>query len=199
MISNGIAAQAIGLSRPQPSREQQELRANVRDLIDAIKQGDLDAAKEAFAKINDAEGGKAKEDAKTPLDKLLAAIGEALEAGDIEAARQALEEFESARFKDRLPAVGRLEEALLPDDTRNAFIDLIKALRSDDLGGAKDAYSALLALAEDDEAEEAASRFDEFLQVVGAALEKDDLEAAKDALEELSQDNPLGRTLDLTA
>ena len=53
MISNGVASQFLGLTRPQPSGDQQELRANVRSLIDAIKSGDLEAAKDAFAKIEE--------------------------------------------------------------------------------------------------------------------------------------------------
>jgi ribosomal protein S20 len=198
MISNGIAPQAIGSRTPHLSRDQQEFRANLRSLIDAIKNADLEAAKEAYEKISESESGQANENAKSPLATLLSQIGEALEEGDIAAAQQALEEFEAARLKEPLPVVARIEEALLPDGTKSAFVDLIKALRSDDLDGAKDAYSELLKITEEEDAE-SASDFDTFLQQIGVALADDDLDAARDALDAFSQDNPTGLAFDLTA
>jgi ribosomal protein S20 len=198
MISNGIAPQAIGSRTPQLSREQQEFRANVRSLIDAIKNADLDAAKKAYEKIAESESGKSGENAKTPLETLLSQIGEALDQGDIEAAQQALKEFEAARLKEPLPVVGRIEESLLPDGAKGAFIDLIKALRSDDLDGAKGAYADLLGIEEEEDGE-AASPFGTFLQQVGVALADDDLDGARDALDAFSKDSPVGNAFDLTA
>ena len=198
MISNGIAPQAIGSRTPHLSRDQQEFRANLRSLIDAIKNADLEAAKEAYEKISESESGQANENAKSPLATLLSQIGEALEEGDIEAAQQALEAFEAARIEEPLPSVGRLQEALLPDGTKRAFVDLIKALRSDDLGAAKEAYADLLDLTEEEDTE-ALSSFDAFLQQIGAALAADDLDAARDALDAFSKGNSLGVAIDLTA
>jgi hypothetical protein len=200
MISNGIAFQAIGSRTPQLSREQQEFRANVRSLIDAIRNADLDAAKKAYEKITESESDKAgkNEDAKSPFATLLSQIGEALDDGDIEAAQQALEAFEADRSKEPVPAVGRIDETLLPDGTKGAFVDLVKALRSDDLAAADGAYSTLLDLTAEKKSE-AASPFDEFLQQVGLALGDDDLDAARDALDAFSQESPLGHAFDLTA
>ena len=200
MISNGIAFQAIGSRTPQLSREQQEFRTNFRSLIDAIKNADLDAAKKAYEQITESENGKAGENdkAKSPLATLLSQIGEALEDGDIEAAQQALKDFEAARSKEPLPGIGRIDETLLPDGAKGAFVDLIKALRSDDPAGANGAYSTLLDFLAEDESE-AASPFDEFLQQVGVALADDDLDAARDALDAFSQESPLGHAFDLTA
>jgi outer membrane protein assembly factor BamD (BamD/ComL family) len=201
MISNGIAFQAIGSKTPQLSRDQQEFRANVRSLIDAIRNADLDAAKKAYEAITESESDKAgkNEDAKSPFATLLSQIGKALDDGDIEAAQQALEAFEADRSKEPAPAVGRIDETLLPDGTKSAFVDLIKALRSDDLDGAKDAYSELLKITKDEEDAESASPFDTFLQQIGVALADDDLDAARDALDAFSQDNPTGLAFDLTA
>ena len=197
MISNGIAFQVIGGKTPQLSQEQQEFRANLRSLVDAIKSGDLDVAKEAYDKIAEAENGKALEKGKSPLATLLSQIEEALEEGDIEAAQQALEEFEAARSKEPLPGAARLDEALLPEGAKSAFVDLIKALRSKDLEDANSAYSALQDIVAEEEGE--TSPFTTFLQQVGVALADDDLDAARDALKAFSRDNPIGHALDLTA
>jgi ribosomal protein S20 len=203
MLSNGIASQFLGLTRPQPSGDQQELRANVRSLIDAIKSGDLDAAKDAFAKIEEALNAKAKseeakEDAsKSPFEALLDALGKALASNDIEAAQEALAAFEANRPKVP-PALGRADADPLSGDVKGAFIELIKALRADDLTGAKEAFEKLT----ERKSEEAAadkSRLDRFLEQVAAALEADDLAAAKDALHDLTLFQPIGAAVDLTA
>jgi ribosomal protein S20 len=203
MISNGIASQFFGLARPQPSGDQQELRANVRSLIDAIKSGDLEAAKDAFAKIEEAlnakaKGEEAKEDAsKSPFEALLDALGEALASNDIEAAQEALAEFEESRPKTP-PALGRAESDPLPGDVKGAFIELIKALRADDLAGAKDAFEKLTER-KSAEAAEGRSRLDRFLEQVAATLEADDLASAKDALHDLTLFQPTGAAVDFTA
>lgn len=203
MISNGVASQFLGLTRPQPSGDQQELRANVRSLIDAIKSGDLEAAKDAFAKIEEAlnakaKGEEAKEDAsKSPFEALLDALGEALASNDIGAAQEALAAFEESRPKAP-PALGRAEPDPLTGDVKGAFIELVKALRTDDLPGAKEAFEELTER-KSEEAAEARSRLDRFLEQVAAALEADDLKAAKDALHDLTLFQPIGAAVDLTA
>jgi hypothetical protein len=198
MVTSGISSQIFGPPRFPPTAEQQEFRANVRSLIDAIKAGDLEAAKEAYAKIEEAQAAKEKEAAQSPFEELLAKLGEALAADNIDAAQQALEDFRTGRLGEPPRAIVRLHPDFLSDEARTAFVGLIDSIRSEDLGAAEDAYSAFLEL-NGKAGATAASPIGQFLEQIGAALEADDLDAAKSALSQLAQHRPNGGAVDVTA
>jgi hypothetical protein len=167
-------------------------------LIDAIKAGDLEAAKEAYAKIEEAQAAKEKEAAQSPFEELLAKLGEALAADNIDAAQQALEDFRTGRLGEPPRAIVRLHPDFLSDEARTAFVGLIDSIRSEDLGAAEEAYSAFLEL-NGKAGATAASPIGQFLEQIGAALEADDLDAAKSALSQLAQHRPNGGAVDVTA
>jgi ribosomal protein S20 len=198
MATSGISSQIFTPPRLQPTAEQQEFRANVRSLIDAIKVGDLESAKEAYAKIEEAQAAEEEEAAQSPFEELLAKLGEALAADDIEAAQQALEAFKASRLSEPPRAIVRLHPDFLSEEARNAFIGLIDSIRSEDLAAARDAYSAFLELSGNSGAT-ATSPIDQFLEQIGAALEADDLDAAKAALAQLAQQRPPGGAVNVTA
>ena len=197
MMTDGISSQFFGPPRIQPSAEQQEFRSNIRSLVDAIKSGDLDAAKEIYAKIEEAAASKTEPDSDSPFAQLISQLGEALAADDIDAAKEALSTFEANRPEG--PPRGGGRRAGGPSEVeRNAFGQLIAALKTDDLDGAKAAYSDLLEARESDET----SRkwpIDSFLEQIGAALESGSLDSAQAALSQLAQHRPHGGAVDVSA
>lgn len=199
MTTEGISSQFCGPPRIQPSAEQQEFRSTVRSLIDAIKSGDLDAAKDAYTKIEQLSSDRKETDTDTesPFAQLVSQIGEALGSDDIDAAKEALSSFEANRPAGPRPGHGSRPGG--PSDAvRSAFGDLVEALKSDDLNGAKDAYSALLEARDSDQSDRP-SPIDSFLEQIGAALETDNLDSAKSALEQLAQHRPHGGAIDVSA
>lgn len=90
MTTEGVSSQFCGPPRIQPPADQQEFRATVRSLIDAIKSGDLDAAKDAYTKIEDLSASARETDGKSPFAQLVSQIGAALQTDDIDAAKEAL-------------------------------------------------------------------------------------------------------------
>jgi len=207
MISQGISIQSFSLSYTQSSSDQQDFRTSVKALIDAIKNGDLQGAKDAYAKITDALNSNSQSDAasantsdetsESPFQALLETIGKSLSSDDIGGAQKALSDFEADRPKGHRPFGG--QPALgLSGDARNALIDLVKSLRSDDLSGAKDAYAKLLDQKSQDAAQ-SQSLLDTFLGHVGTALNNDDLDAATKALQDLAQQKPQGAAVDFSA
>ena len=197
MTTEGIASQFSGPPRIQPSAEQKEFRSTVRSLIDAIESGDLDAAKDAYAKIEELSAGKGETSSDSPFAQLVTQIGEALEADDIDAAKEALSSFEANRPSGPPPGAGPRPGG--PSEAeRSAFVDLVEALKSDDLDGAKNAYSALLEARDDSESEDG-SPIGSLLEQIGAALDSDDLDSAQSVLEELARHRPHGGAVDVEA
>lgn len=199
MNAHGISSKLYGLTRLPPTAEQQEFRTSVRSLIDAIKNGDLDTAKEAFDKISEAKSSRTDEHSQaSPFAKLIEKLGEALDANDTEAAKAALDDFEANGPKGPppLPPLPSLTNGP-SQDARDAFVALVESLRKDDLKGAKDAYDTLIELTSGDETDSKLP-LDQFLEQVGAALDAEDLGGAKAALEQLARHRPPGGTLDVT-
>jgi hypothetical protein len=197
MMTDGISSQVCGATYFQPSAEQQAFRSNVKSLIDAIKSGDLDAAKEAFAKIEDTTASKKTEtNPDSPFAQLISQIGEALEANDVVAAKDALSTFQANRRSG--PPTG---EGLRPGGPsaaiHNAFGKLVSALKTDDLDGAKDAYAKLLEARDSDETSRKLP-IDRFLEQIGAALEDNNLETAQSVLKQLAHHHPHGGAVDVS-
>jgi ribosomal protein S20 len=213
MISQGISIQSFSLSYTQSSTDQQDFRSNIKSLIDAIKNGDLQGAKDAYAKISDALNssstqndtsgtdtsgtGTSDDTSESPFTALLESIGKSLSSDDIAGAQKSLSDFEANRPKGGhhqggQPAFG------LSGDAQNALIDLVKSLRSDDLSGAKDAYTKLQDQKSQD-AQQNQSLLDTFLSQVGTALNNEDLDAANTALQDLAQQRSQGVAVDFSA
>jgi hypothetical protein len=197
MMTDGISSQVCGATYFQPSAEQQAFRSNVKSLIDAIKSGDLDAAKEAFAKIEDTTASKKTEtNSDSPFAQLIAQLGEALQADDIDGAKDALSTFQANRPSGPPPGGGPRPGGPSAAE-RSAFGQLISALRTDDLDGAKDAYAKLLEARDSDETSRK-SPIDSFLEQIGTALEDGNLETAQSVLKQLAHHHPHGGAVDVS-
>jgi outer membrane protein assembly factor BamD (BamD/ComL family) len=197
MMTDGISSQFYGPPRIQPSAEQQEFRSNVKSLIDAIKSGDLNAAKDAYAKIGDTASSKTDSNSDSPFAQLISQIGEALDSGDIDAAKDALSSFEANRPSGPPPG-GGAQPGGPSESERSAFKSLVDALKSDNLDSAKTAYADLLQAREDSDTA-GKSPIDSFLEQIGAALNSDDLDSAQAALDQLAQHRPHGGAVDVSA
>ena len=196
MMTEGISSQFFSTSRIQQTSDQQNFRSNVKSLIDAIKSGDLDSAKEAFAKIEDTTASKTETNSDSPFAKLISQLGEALRVDDIDAAKDALSTFQANRPSGPPPGGGPGSGG--PSEAeRSAFGDLVSALKSDDLNGAKEAYAKLLDAHQSSDAS-STSPIDSFLQQIGAALESDKLDSAQAALQQLAQHRPHGGAVDVS-
>ncbi len=196
MMTDGISSQLFSTSRIRQSSDQQDFRSNVKSLIDAIKSGDLDAAKKAFAKIEDTTASKTETNSDSPFAQLIAQLGEALQADDIDGAKDALSAFQANRPSGPPPGGGPRPGG--PSEAeRSAFGDLVSALKSDDLNGAKDAYANLLDAHQSSDTS-STSPIDSFLQQIGAALESDNLNSAQAALQQLAQHRPQGGAVDVS-
>jgi len=152
---------------------QQRGRADVRELANALKTGNLDAARQAFndlAKLgSNAPGGNAPASSANPqVVQAFQAIGQALQSGDLAGAQSAFAALQSAvknngnsNAQPSSPAVivniGQSGAAAGTEsihqqlqDFRNArksgVAQLGTALQSGDLNAAQQAYSALVAL-----------------------------------------------------
>jgi len=219
MISQGISIQSFSLTYTQSTTDQQTFRTNLKALIDAIKSGNLQDAQGAYGKITDAlnasnsnnsstagtdgdgdaDGSGSASDASSdsPFKAFLDAIGKALSSGNIGDAQKALSDFEANRPKGPPPAV-RSAIDQLSGSAKSAFIDLIKSIRSGDLSGAKNSYSALLDQ-QNQNTTQNQSPLDAFLGQVGSALDNGDINAAQKALQALAQQQPQGAAVDLSA
>ena len=196
MKIHGIPSQIFGSSRAHPTADRQEFRSTLRSLIDAIKDGELDKAKEAYATIEEAPAGKTGTNSHSPFAQLIAQLGETLGADDLEAAKGALSTFEAHRPEGPPPAGGPRKGGPWVEE-RSAFGDLVESLRSDDLSGAKDAYAKLLE-ARGDEETSGKSPIDRFLEQIGVALESNDLDSAQSALDQLARHHPHGGAVDVS-
>jgi len=198
-MTDGISSQLYGPLRIQPSADQQEFRSTVKSLIDAIKSGDVDSAKKAYAKLEETSSGKGQSDSNSPFAQLLSQIGDALDAGAIDAAKSALTAFEEKRHAGPPPGAGPRPGG--PSEAeRSAFSSLIDALKSDNLDSAKTAYADLLKAREDKNNNGSGqSPIDSFLNQIGTALSNDDLDSAQAALEQLAQHHPQGGAVDVSA
>jgi hypothetical protein len=196
MMTDGISSQVCGATYFQPSAEQQAFRSNVKSLIDAIKSGDLDAAKKAFAKIWDTTASKTETNSDSPFAQLIAQLGKALQSDDIDGAKDALSAFQANRPSGPPPGGGPRPGG--PSEAeRSAFGDLVSALKSNDLNGAKDAYANLLDAHQSNDTS-GTSLIDSFLQQIGAALDSDNLDSAQTALQQLAQYRPQGGAVDVS-
>jgi len=200
MMTDGISSQLCGAACFRPPAEQQAFRSNVRSLIDAIKSGDLDAAKEAFAKIEATTAGKTKTNSNSPFAQLIAQLGEALQADDIDGAKDALSAFQANRPGGPPPGGGPRPDGPSSAE-RSAFGRLVSALRTDDLDGAKEAYANLLDARESSASSSDSAKtspIDSFLSEIGAALNDNDLEAAQSILSQLAHHRPHGGAVDVS-
>jgi len=82
--SQGSAAQATGAAHWQQRQQ------GVKDLMAALQAGDLGAAQKAWAGLGNSSGG-------TRANGPLAAIGQAVQKGDLAAAQQAAQAWQAAR------------------------------------------------------------------------------------------------------
>jgi hypothetical protein len=200
MTTDGISSQVCGATYFQPSAEQQAFRSNVKSLIDAIKSGDLDAAKEAFAKIEDTTAHKTETNSDSPFAQLIAQLGEALQANDIDGAKDALSAFHANRPSGPPPGGGPRPGG--PSEAeRSAFGQLVSALKTDDLDGAKEAYANLLDARESSAPSSDSSKtspIDSFLSEIGAALNDNDLETAQSVLSQLAHHRSHGGAVDVS-
>ncbi len=212
MISQGISIQSFSLTYTQSTSDQQDLRTNLKSLIDAIKSGNVQDAQTAYGKITDAlssSQGAADSDgdsdassasdgsSESPFKAFLDAIGKSLSSNDIGGAQKALSDFEANRPKAPPPG-GQAGADQLSGDAKNAFIDLIKSIRSGDLSGAKTSLATLLDQ-QTQNATQSQSPLDTFLSQVGSALDNGDLDAAQKALQSLAQQQPQGAAIDFSA
>lgn len=213
MISQGISIQSFSLTYTQSSTDQQDFRSNIKSLIDAIKNGDLPGAQAAYKNVTDAlnaggqgdghgdtdsSGSSSDASSDAPFKAFLQAIGKALSSNDISGAQKALSDFEANRPKGPPSFAGGPAFDQLSGTAKNAFIDLIKSIRSSDLPGAKHSLATLLN-EQSQNTTQGSSLLDSFLGQVGTALGNNDINGAQTALQDLAQQKSQGVSVDLSA
>ncbi len=138
MTVSGIPAALTKL--PEVGGAQGPRRPNVRALREALQTGDMNAAKEAFAKVyknvKDAPTDAAHDGIASNIKRLVVAVN----AGDISAAQDALKSLDANRGSvsyapGQLPGVVR--------DAGKDFLGLVRAIRSGDAAAASAALDQL--------------------------------------------------------
>jgi hypothetical protein len=107
-------------------------------LLQALKAGDIGSARSAYARLSaslESDRGTGGVGRESPLGRLLGRVGDALQAGDLSAARAAADSFRAGTPETTVAADGR--EARLPLQT--AFVALLTALDAGDVPAACEA------------------------------------------------------------
>jgi hypothetical protein len=182
MSSIGGASAASTVAPPQgPSKE---IREGMKQLAEAVKSGDLNAAKDAYSSLtaqleNDGDGkGRQK------LTDMLTQLGDALNSGDIGKARQVMEQN-----RPKGPPPGDMQgpppggpQGAPPQEVMDGMASLSEALQSGDLSSARSAYTSLTDLLGSTSSDDTNSRKQDFLGKltdIGSALQGSDLSSAQ--------------------
>ena len=89
-----ISAINNGVTAPPPPQQFQQVRNDFQSLQQALSQGDLTAAQQAYSAIQTDQGGR-QPPANSPLANDFNAIGQALQSGDLTGAQKAFASLQS--------------------------------------------------------------------------------------------------------
>ncbi|CAO3372386.1 hypothetical protein [Azospirillum argentinense] len=213
-ISSVTSSAASGIAQQRAAGPGKEIREGLHQLKDAVKSGDLDSIQSAYESLSKLQSGSGSaSDANSPLSKMLTAVGEALQTGDVSQVQQAfaangpkgaggpgaagLGGPGGAGGPPPGPPPGGAGGP--PDAMKDAMGSLSQSLQSGDLSGAQDSVSSLLSFlqeASDDGASSPSSAssttasvadlFKTALQSMSSALQSGDLTGAQKAFSSLA-------------
>ncbi len=170
-----------------PSGPSKEIREGMKALAEALKSGDLDAAKAAYDTLSQAmddDQTSGTQDArKQKLADMLSQLGEALDSGDLSAAQDIFQQSPPPAPPPGGPQGGPPPGAGPSEAVVQGIGALSEALQSGDATSAQGAYDSLLELL-DSEAESGSSDpgRDDFLSKladVGTALKSGNVTSAQ--------------------
>lgn len=120
------------------------LREGIRALVEAVRGGDLSAAREAHDRLSSHPAARGR----SPLSDLLRALSGPLVEDDVDAAQQALIDLRAGRSARQAPQAEEPGGRHDREKVREAVRNLIEALRSDELDAAQLAYAQLVELSD---------------------------------------------------
>lgn len=181
-----------------------EIREGMKALSEALKSGDLDAAKTAYDTLSQAledEQSSGTQDArKQKLTDMLSQVGEALDSGDLSAAQDIFQQSAPPSPPPGGPQGGPPSGAGPSEAVVQDIGTLSEALNSGDLATAQAAYESLLEqLNSESESGSSDSGRDDFLSKlaeVGAALQSGDVTSAQQLFSAMT---PRGQGINVTA
>ncbi|MBK3737237.1 hypothetical protein GAY29_30130 [Azospirillum brasilense] len=150
-ISSVTSSAASGIAQQRPTGPGKEVREGLHQLKDAVTSGDLDSIQSAYESLSKLQSGSGSaSDANSPLTKMLTAVGEALQTGDVTQVQQAFAANGPKGAGGQGGAGGPPPgpppggAGGPPDAMKDAMGSLSQSLQSGDLPGAQDSVSSLL-------------------------------------------------------
>ncbi|AWJ83840.1 hypothetical protein TSH58p_10070 [Azospirillum sp. TSH58] len=205
-ISSVTSSAASGIAQQRAAGPGKDIRDGMHQLKDAVKSGDLDSIQSAYDSLSklQSRSGSAS-DANSPLNKMLTAVGEALETGDVSQVQQAFAANgpKGAQGPGGPGGAGGPPPGPPPggaggppDEMKDAMGSLSQALQSGDLSGAQESVSSLLSFLQENADDSATSStsssssvadlFKTALQSMSGALQSGDLSGAQKAFSSLA-------------
>ncbi|WP_162801411.1 hypothetical protein [Azospirillum brasilense] len=208
-ISSVTSSAASGIAQQRAAGPGKDIRDGMHQLKDAVTSGDLDSIQSAYDSLSklQSRSGSASD---SPLGKMLTAVGEALETGDVSQVQQAFAANGpkgaggqggpgGAGGPPPGPPPGGAGGP--PDAMKDAMGSLSQALQSGDLSGAQDSVSSLLSFLQEtadggaspsssttssSTTSSVADLFKTALQSMSGALQSGDLSGAQKAFSTLA-------------
>lgn len=205
-ISSVTSSAASGIAQQRAAGPGKDIRDGMHQLKDAVKSGDLDSIQSAYDSLSklQSRSGSAS-DANSPLNKMLTAVGEALETGDVSQVQQsfAANGPKGAQGPGGPGGAGGPPPGPPPggaggppDEMKDAMGSLSQALQSGDLSGAQESVSSLLSFLQENadgsatsstsSSSSVADLFKTALQSMSGALQTGDLSGAQKAFSSLA-------------
>lgn len=205
-ISSVTSSAASGIAQQRAAGPGKDIRDGMHQLKDAVKSGDLDSIQSAYDSLSklQSRSGSAS-DANSPLNKMLTAVGEALETGDVSQVQQAFAANgpKGAQGPGGPGGAGGPPPGPPPggaggppDEMKDAMGSLSQALQSGDLSGAQESVSSLLSFLQENadgsatsstsSSSSVADLFKTALQSMSGALQSGDLSGAQKAFSSLA-------------
>ncbi len=188
MSISGIGGMNATNPFTQTNGPSKEIRDGMKALAEALKSGDLDAAKEAYSSLTktleeDSSTSGTQDARKQKLTDMLADLGEALDSGDITAAQDIFQQNAPKGPPPGGPQGGPPPAGGPSEDVMQGIGSLSEALQSGDLTSAQDAYESLIeqlnAEAEDGSSDPGRDNFLSLLSDVGTALQSGNVSSAQ--------------------
>lgn len=185
MAISSIGASA-SLNFSPPAGPSKEVRDGMKALQEALSSGDGDAANDAYdslmSALEEETSTGTTDQRKQKLMDILAKVGEALESGNLESAKEA---FAANAPKGPPPgaASGSPPGPKPSEEVMNGMASLAEALQSGDEDSAKSAYEQLMKALSEGSTAESDPMKETFLSVlsdVGTALEGGNMSSAQD-------------------
>lgn len=185
----------------------------MKSLADALKSGDLDAAKEAYTALtktleeDQTSSSSTQDSRKQKLTDMLSQVGDALNSGDISKAQEAFKSNAPPPPPSGAQGGPPPDDGGPSEDVMKGMASLADALKSGDLSSAKDAYASLTDLlssdnsstsetSSSDAATSGKAKLQSALADIGKALQSGDLTSAQKLFSSMT---PRGQNVDTVA